>query len=459
VTRINVRALADSLTEAGVTDATFKATATAARVNGADITFPRPIRVAIVAGSPLPTIELEEPDGTWAWELSIAPKNAPSSVIVAGLFTFAGDVVMWSELTPVDPDSLTPLDPVPPSALEVLLEAGQARDDARAAAELAGDDRAAAALYASSSARSAADSNDAAVAAGLSSVAAGRSRDEAVDVANGSVVSAQVEGDDLMVTTKAGAKRNAGNVRGLPGSTVPYGGNIGTADLNTFTSAGVYRQASSAEALLARNYPYAGHGGVLEVLPMNDVNTLLQRFTVMQGQVFTRGTYLRRRSAGAWDPWRFIPSQRIDKTAGIAVYTWDDISGREQLVHGDTGDRNVGPALIKNGWAGGLIIRRVGSLVECQINNLDGAAATSVEAFTLPIGFGPPAYFSPVVQAINGPFASTGMYIRNNDRTFRLPTTSPILGAGGVRATMSWLTRDPWPTELPGTAVGVIPNL
>jgi hypothetical protein len=474
VTRINVRALADSLTEAGYTDATFKATATAARVNGADITFPRPILVAIVAGSPLPSIELEEPDGTWAWDMSVAPLNAPSSVIVAGLFTFAGEEVTWSELTPVDPDSLTPLDPVPPSALEVLVEAGRARDDALEAAERAGDERTAAGVYAGAASRSAADSNDAAVAAGLSSVSAGLSRDEAVGVANGSIVSAVVEGDDLMVTTKAGAKRNAGNVRGLPGAAVPWGSGLGAADLDTITAPGVYVQVDTGTATPERHYPSASTG-VLEVYQVTG-NLRMQRFTPTSGtHAPVRGVFVRRQFNGTWAAsWSFIATQRVSDVAGRAIFTYDDVRGGEQLIYGDTGWRTISawdaagvitgdplpsPWVPQSGRAGALRVRRIGREVFVSILSLgtSGAASTTDRLWVASSGFTPAsadreAQMIPWHQA-NGvykPLALRAGLARADYFTTAAGDFCPL-------AQIVYVTDAAWPTTLPGSAFGTIP--
>ena len=41
----------------------------------------------------------------------------------------------------------------------------------------------------------------------------------------------------------------------------------------------------------------------------------------------------------ATSKWKNVPSQRVDTTAGRAVYVWDNVNNREQLAFGDTGYR------------------------------------------------------------------------------------------------------------------------
>lgn len=121
---------------------------------------------------------------------------------------------------------------------------------------------------------------------------------------------------------------------------------------------------------------------------------------------------------------------------------------------GDTGWRNVAPI---NGWTGTLLMRRVGQLVECSLNGVNGAAQTAARISFLPVGFRGGA---PGADATNGRvqalMASTHNGLPQAGLGVQVGGTSNEdlngVGAGAMHGRFSFLTSDAWPTTLPGTA-------
>lgn len=230
MTSILVRTLADSRSGARLTDATITATATRARADGTDIVLPEPVTVRLRKGTLSAPLELEAPDGTWAWRFVVKPSGARLKDAVTILHTFAGAEVEWADMTPVDPATLEPLDPIPPSAQEILLRAGEAIVVAEEAVEQATD---------------------------------------TLSVANTAVVSGTVQGDNLILGQKNGGTINAGNVRGLPG--------LGTARTDRTAGIAMY----TADTVAGREQLIYGDTG-------------LRRINTETGQTGTGNVYVRR---------------------------------------------------------------------------------------------------------------------------------------------------------------------
>ncbi|TDL44064.1 pyocin knob domain-containing protein [Microbacterium oleivorans] len=247
---------------------------------------------------------------------------------------------------------------------------------------------------------------------------------------------------------------------------VPFHGELGTADLNAVTLTGAYAQQTAGAATLARNYPIASGGGVLEVVRLGGSSggRVLQRYTVQNGVAgaIMRGIYERRMWDGAWGPWYFIATQRVDQTAGRAIYTWDDLNNREQLIYGDTGWRNI-TALLVNGWlpnsASSLFIRRVSSQVFLRIVGIkNDGANTSSDAFldTAAIpgfrGAGSQNWHAVATGSASNP----AILVREQAGALSVANRAQT-PSGGLFATLTWPTDETWPTTLPGTANGAIP--
>lgn len=225
------------------------------------------------------------------------------------------------------------------------------------------------------------------------------------------------------------------------------GAALGTANLNSIIAPGVYRQANSAPATVENNYPKVGARGVL-IVTQNEGGAPIQRYVIRAGgaattpDLSTRGEYIRAAYGGTWTPWRFIPTQRIDTTAGLAVYTWDDVNNRELLIYGDTGKRRV-EHLFENGWTASLAtVRRIGNVVEFAAYGLRGQEATGNGLFVLPTGFRDNATNAADLIVLREPLVTV------NYTTGRISSTAR---GGSYAFRISLLTVDPWPTILPGS--------
>lgn len=229
-------------------------------------------------------------------------------------------------------------------------------------------------------------------------------------------------------------------------------------DLNTITTPGVYRQADAAQATLAKNYPKATVAGTLEVishLPTASAR-VIQRYTQYGVSAASPVIWQRRLFADTWSPWVAFASQRVAQSAdvGRAIYTWDDLNGREQLLRGDTGWRDIA-SFLTNGWVtstGIFQIRRENYDVKLRFSGLNGGTAGAMTT-AIDAAFRPPAGTTHLVRTDTGtsmlPFSvnSNGI-IQTTTGTFN-PQVQIV----------TWSTDAAWPTALPGTPVGTIPNL
>lgn len=176
----------------------------------------------------------------------------------------------------------------------------------------------------------------------------------------------------------------------------------------------------------------------------------------------------------------FIPSQRgphipveipegmttaailFSQTAGRVVTAWDYLNNREQLIYGDTGERDI-TALSARVAAGKVYIQRVGpdvTLTLSMVKLSDVAGGASVDLFApgvIPAGFRHRRTTWYPVKA-NGATA-----VANAFRQFGITASGwlPIYSSAALedeyRAVIKYTTSDPWPAALPGTAAGSIP--
>lgn len=235
---------------------------------------------------------------------------------------------------------------------------------------------------------------------------------------------------------------------------------LGTVDLNLVTVAGTYIQTSAASAQTVRNYPVTNLICILEVFVISST-AMIQRMTPQggSGSSSVRGSWARRMNGGVWDAWQYTPRQRVDETAGRAIYHWDDLNNRDQLIFGDTGWRNI-TASLGNGWtATSVLLARRGRTVSLRFRALDGSLATNAALLT---GALPAGYL---------PYLDEGMMLRPVDNGLPLYGTVNSIGTvsitnPGVARTVTptqqqgidFTTNDAWPTTSPGTASGTIPN-
>lgn len=141
----------------------------------------------------------------------------------------------------------------------------------------------------------------------------------------------------------------------------------------------------------------------------------------------------------------------FDESAGRTVKAWDYLNQREQLIYGDTGERNV-TALTNsaNATAGNITVSRSGNTVELSIYNLSIVTAGGSLVFgALPPGFRPAsAKYYTLPSQIQGtaPNRSAALSAAGNLSIYNTATGDTF------RETLVYKTNDPWPTALPGVA-------
>lgn len=299
-------------------------------------------------------------------------------------------------------------------------------------------------------------------AAGSASAAAQSASDADADRAAAQTAKTDAETARTQAQTAAAAAQAATFLGTIPATGV---------DFNTLTTPGVYDLASAVIAA-SSNVPATGtNGGVLEIFTINRTSGaagyLLQRFQAWgQG----RSIFSRINNAGTWSAWTVIPVQRVDQTAGRVIYTQDPVNSREQIIYGDTGWRDIStllPAGVAKSAAAnaapGPRIRRVGNLVQLELF-LDITTAGIASIFNVPAGFRgygtitrPGAGFSAATVASALPVVpEPTIYLGGSGATLGRGSAFPINST--FQYSGMWTTTDAWPTTLPGTALGTIPN-
>jgi hypothetical protein len=255
---------------------------------------------------------------------------------------------------------------------------------------------------------------------------------------------------DIVTTTGPAAPGTMGpqGPIGLKGD--PGGWTLGTilaatTDLNGVVTSGLYRIEGAPNTGL--NWPIIA-SGVLHVEQRSTTNFVLQEYTPLWATNSVNGTTFYRRWMlnGVWSAWRTYVSTRVDQTAGRVMYSWDEANNRDQLVYGDTGERDIRTAY-GNGTFAALKLRRFGNLVFLTCVGWTPPANSTANLLlgTLPVGF-----------RNNNTLAIVAL---ENGSTFKACTiganTSSIAIGGNLAAAQynfhtSWLTVDSWPTALPG---------
>lgn len=233
-------------------------------------------------------------------------------------------------------------------------------------------------------------------------------------------------------------------------------------NLNAITVNGLYRQDNSANATLVNNYPVTAPG-VMQVMERSAGSIVQVYYTITGTPTYEARThYVRVLQATVWSPWRTFASTRVDQTAGRAIYQWDELNNREQLIYGDTGWRNmnaiVDPNFVPEGV--GVQLRRIGNRVTCDVRGKLTAVPTVPTQqliMAIPVGFRGVNY-AVYPSGISGTSVISMGYPSNNIDLY-LYSTANFVNASTRIAQASWTTDEVWPTTLPGTANGTIPNL
>ena len=148
-----------------------------------------------------------------------------------------------------------------------------------------------------------------------------------------------------------------------------------------------------------------------------------------------------------------VPSFVADPATGRLA-----INGAEL---GDTGTRSVPPGDLLNGWVFGLYgvmqMRRIGMVIYVQAYNLIGDAATSPHFYTLPPGFG--TYQNVVFPIVGTPSGIHSVAVYYSGENYRWSSLvsgysgpGSLIGNGALDVFTPILTREAWPTTLPGVA-------
>jgi hypothetical protein len=412
------------------------------------------------------SIDLEVTPAGWAYRVTITtPQDSHGPIYV---LVNPGATTNLVDLPVVDPKTLDVVDPGP-AWWAVADGIVAARDDAEAAATSAGQSASAAAQSATAADGSATTASTKAGEASSSASDASTSASTASTKAGEASTSATNANNSA---TSAGQAKTAAEAARDQALAQTFGGvDLGTTDLNTLTTPGIGRQASSANATLARNYPLANFIGTVEVLRSSDPAFPTSGLTQRATPIWSSGSgvlfWIRRKQASgdAWSPWKPIVTQRTDKTAGLAIYTWDDVAGREQLVYGDTGLRDISSLLDSSLYASGsvLFVRRKGYEVTLQgavIVNADMTTENNLipSATGWPAGFGVQAQIVPRI-----PFRMSAAAVYHNLRfTSGVVQVSPMGTITNAQGSFAFLakydTAAAWPATLPGTPSGTIPN-
>lgn len=257
-----------------------------------------------------------------------------------------------------------------------------------------------------------------------------------------------------------GAKGDPG-IAGTPGiGTTATAITAGTS-FNSYINPGVYSWENTEAT---DGPPVASKYGTMHVTRSAGGARLTQTFypssSSISGQsvVFYQRVFLP--GVGAFS-WRTYASQRIDNTAGKAIYTWDDTTNTEQLIYGDTGWLDIATLFEVDWVVTSSIIRRVNNLVTINLEGIKCATPPSSN----PAFFKPPVGFKPEVALNNSMGNQRVGYITELSGT-NGKIISPENGGAGLRflgytanltlhGSVMYYTRDPWPTTMPTPIAGI----
>jgi hypothetical protein len=266
---------------------------------------------------------------------------------------------------------------------------------------------------------------------------------------------------DTGLTGPQGVKGDTG-LKGDPGGWVVSG--LGDVNLNTVTTPGLYYPIQGSYITTANNYPVASTGGYVEVVrwsagsPLYVIQTVHVRGEgAVSGGIGSRGFYRRvTNDSVTWSGWSYYGPQRVDTTAGRAIYQFDNLNNRDQLIYGDTGLRDI--TSLTTGNVGFMYIQRNGYNVTLTARSVNAASTVSGVRTILAGGLIPGFTPNQMPRGIAYTFAGASYMLEVlGSGEVRLYTAATTID--GQSFTMNWVTNSVWPTTLPGAASGSIPNV
>ena len=135
------------------------------------------------------------------------------------------------------------------------------------------------------------------------------------------------------------------------------------------------------------------------------------------------------------------PHTRIDTTVGTRVFAGD------QMIHGDTGWRDISDTALVEVTEARLFIRRLGNIVYYTADSLllTNDVPPGVGVVTIPVGFRPVRAF----RAGSGATYELNAAVYSSSGGMELRTREGAT-AGRRRFYLNWVTDNSWPTSLPG---------
>lgn len=220
---------------------------------------------------------------------------------------------------------------------------------------------------------------------------------------------------------------------------------------NSLTSDGIYRVVNPTGNT---NTPTDSMYGVLYVNQVENGTRIVQTFYPGAGASGGAKFFKQRLLAGgSWSLWFSYGSQRVDQTAGRAIYSWDDLNNREQLVYGDTGRRNIASLIENSHTTSSMELRRIGMAVSLRVGGLNSTPATNSKFLTIPAGFRS-SVSSTRMTCIESTNTVTAKVVVASDGSVYLSVPTVLASESQE---FLWVTDQAWPSVLPGTAIGAIP--
>ena len=141
-----------------------------------------------------------------------------------------------------------------------------------------------------------------------------------------------------------------------------------------------------------------------------------------------------------------------DESVGRRLFQWDANNSRWQMTYGDTGWRDVSAGL-EAGTTGDWRMRRVNSTVTHHVYNVTNSSGVM---YTIPTGFRAASYGT--VIPLTKWDLTAGAVLLNSPAVGSCTLSAGLKGYTGAYYMFTHDTPEAWPTSLPGSAVGSIPQ-